>query len=237
MSKSLYLRKRFFSSLNTASRIRCLDDIPWYNETLAFEFRPNCSTMSVYNPADPTFIVGNVPIRTRQDTKEAIERSYQAWTSDLSSWRDFVTPARRASLLTRWSNLIEERAQDIASLMTLESGKTLTESIAEIHYAKSFLDYYAAEAIRLGGKVLPVAFSEASRPRGQGMTLEQPIGVTALITPWNFPLAMITRKVAPALAAGCTVLIKPSERTPLSAIVIGQLAQEAGIPSDVIQVL
>lgn len=127
--------------------------------------------------------------------------------------------------------------------MTLESGKPLAESKGEVNYAASFLDYYAAEAIRPtsagGGFIIPTPFVDAARaaPRGQIMAIQQAVGVTALITPWNFPMAMITRKAGPALAAGCTAVVKPSELTPLSAIALKHLAERAGIPSHVFQIV
>ena len=128
-------------------------------------------------------------------------------------------------------------------IMTMESGKPLPESKGEIAYAASFLDYYAGEAIRPtssgGGTIIPTTFIDAtsSSPKGKILSFKEAIGVTAMITPWNFPLAMITRKVGPALATGCTSIVKPSELTPLSAIALKSLCDKAGIPKGVFELL
>ena len=191
-------------------------------------------TFDVANPADHTHIVAQVPLQTRQDCERMIHFSSMA----LPGWRDGTTAAHRASLLLRWSRLIHDNRLDIATIMTLESGKPLVESLGEVNYGASFLDYYAAEAIRPnnGGFLIPTPFSHPDgSPRGHVMAMQQAIGVTALITPWNFPIAMITRKVGPALAAGCTAIIKPSELTPLTAVALQTLAIEAGIPENVVQ--
>ena len=125
--------------------------------------------------------------------------------------------------------------------MTLESGKPLAESQSEVQYGRSFLDYYAAEAVRPNGFLVPTPFTSTScgqeQPKGHIMALQQAVGVTALLTPWNFPLAMVTRKLGPALAAGCTAIVKPSELTPLTALAIHALARQAGIPKAVVQVI
>jgi succinate-semialdehyde dehydrogenase/glutarate-semialdehyde dehydrogenase len=129
-----------------------------------------------------------------------------------------------------------------AKIMTLESGKPLYESIGEITYGTSFLDYYAAEAIRPsaagGGFMVPSPFSHPNgAPRGKIMAFNEAVGVVSLITPWNFPIAMITRKVAPALGVGCTVVLKPSELTPLTALTLQTLAKRAGVPNGVLEVM
>ncbi|KAG7368433.1 succinate semialdehyde dehydrogenase [Nitzschia inconspicua] len=150
----------------------------------------------------------------------------------------------RASLLTKWSTLMQENAQDLATIMTLESGKPLAESRGEVQYARSFLDYFAAEAVRAtgagGGFMVPTPFQQANgttSPKGHIMAVQQAVGVSAMIAPWNFPLAMITRKVGPALAAGCTAVAKPSELTPLSAVTLKNLADRAGIPQGVFELI
>lgn len=138
---------------------------------------------------------------------------------------------------------MEEHCDDLATICTLESGKPLRESVAEVNYARSFLDYYAHEALRPtsagGGMMIPTPFatSAAAEPRGHIMAVQQAVGVSALICPWNFPLAMITRKVGPALAAGCTAVVKPSELTPLSAIALYNLASRAGIDAGVFELV
>ena len=193
---------------------------------------------AVHNPAQPDDIVAHVPRCTRQDVKDAIDRSAAA----LPEWRDKTTAKYRSSLLTKWSRLIQDNIDDIATIMTLESGKPLAESKGEVAYGTSFLDFYAAEAIRPtsagGGILMPTPFEHVDgSPRGTIMATQQAVGVTGLITPWNFPIAMITRKAGPALAAGCTAVVKPAALTPLTAMALDTLAKEAGIPSDVFQLV
>jgi succinate-semialdehyde dehydrogenase/glutarate-semialdehyde dehydrogenase len=193
------------------------------------------ATFEVINPASPDSVLANIP---SMDAKAAIQESHET----LPAWRDETTASARASLLNAWSSLIKSNLEDLATIMTLETGKPLAESRGEVRYAASFLDYYAAEAIRPtgagGGFLVPSAFETPSgAPRGQIMAIQQAVGVTALITPWNFPMAMITRKVGPALAAGCTAIVKPSEWTPLSAIALKNLADRAGLPPSVFQLV
>lgn len=185
------------------------------------------------------------------DTKEAITRA----SSALASWKDGTTASHRSNLLLKWSSLIKENANDIATVMTYESGKPIAESHGEIMYGTSYLDYYAAEALRPtsagGGSIIPTPFVSTTTttpslggvtttttiPRGRIMTVNEAVGVCGLITPWNFPIAMITRKVGPALAAGCTVVLKPSELTPLTAIILRVLANRAGLPPGVFELI
>jgi len=150
------------------------------------------ASFEVRNPADPESVVGYAPIMGVDHAKRAIERSH----SVLPSWRDGTTAQSRSTLIQKWSQLIKDNAQDIATIMTLESGKPLQESKAEVAYGTSFLDYYAAEAIRPtgagGGFLVPTPFVQSNAsPRGQVMAIQQAVGVTALITPWNFPIAMV----------------------------------------------
>lgn len=195
----------------------------------------------VVDPASPETILAEVPVQDGEDAKSSIEKCHEA----LSSWRDDTTATFRASLLTKWSNLILENAKDLATIMTLESGKPLAESQGEVEYARSFLDFFAAEAVRStgagGGFIVPTPFAQQpgtnNIPKGQIMAIQQAVGVSALIAPWNFPLAMITRKVAPALAVGCTAVAKPSELTPLSAIALKNLADRAGFPPGVFELV
>jgi len=189
---------------------------------------------SVYNPANPDEVVGEVPLQTRSDATQAIERS----ASVLSTWRDGTTTGYRASLLTKWSGLIKENREDLATIITLESGKPLAESRKEVSSGASFLEYYAAEAIRPNGFLSPTTFSHPDgSPRGHIMAVQKAVGVVGLITPWNFPINMIMRKSGPALAAGCTAVIKPSDLTPLTALAVQNLAQRAGFPENVIQLM
>ena len=195
-------------------------------------------SFDVFNPADPTELVGSAPLYTRQDAKMSTERSGMA----LQPWRDGTTAAHRSSLLRSWSNLIQQHEGEIAEIITAESGKPFAEARGEVQYGKSFLDFYASEAIRTtgagGGFLSPTPFATAQgEPRGHVLAFNEAVGVTAMITPWNFPIAMITRKVAPALAVGCTALLKPSELTPLTAVTLHNLAIEAGIPEGVFELM
>lgn len=155
---------------------------------------------------------------------DAANRAGPAWRSK--------TAKQRAALLMRWFQLMHEHADDLARIMTAEQGKPLAEAKGEVGYAASFIEWFAEEARRIYGESIP-----SNDPTKRFLTLKQPIGVCAAITPWNFPLAMITRKVAPALAAGCTVVVKPAEQTPLSALALAELAQRAGLPAGVLNVL
>ncbi|KAL3937141.1 MAG: hypothetical protein SGBAC_007679 [Bacillariaceae sp.] len=192
-------------------------------------------SFSVFDPASSGTVLADVQ---SVDAAEAILKSKDA----LGSWRDDTTASFRSACLSEWSRLVKSNIEDLATIMTLESGKPLAESRGEVNYAASFLDYYAAEAIRPsgagGGFMVPSPFATPSGgPKGNVLAVQQAVGVCALISPWNFPMAMITRKAGPALAAGCTAVVKPSELTPLSAIALENLAKQAGIPSDVFQVV
>lgn len=183
-------------------------------------------TFPVENPATGD-ILTMVPDAGAAETQAAIE----AASSALPGWS--VTPApARAALLRKVAALMVERKERLATVMTLEQGKPLTEALGEITYAASFLSWFAGEAERVYGQIVP-----ASAANKRILVLRQPVGVVALITPWNFPAAMLTRKLGPALAAGCTVLCKPAEQTPLSALEIGRLFVEAGAPAGVVNIL
>lgn len=202
----------------------------WPNESPAVD-----KNFQVYDPASPSTVLAEVSTR---DPRKTIEKCSDA----LPSWRDKTTASHRAYLLTKWSELMASNSDDLATIMTLESGKPLAEAYGEVNYARSFLDYFAAEAIRPngagGGFMIPSPFPGADGgPKGHAMAVQQAVGVSAMVTPWNFPLAMITRKVGPALAAGCTAVAKPSELTPLSAIALRNLASRAGIPDGVFELV
>jgi len=182
--------------------------------------------IDVINPATGD-LVARVPMASASDTVAAIEAARVA----LPLWKA-RTAAERSQLLERWFDLIEERAQAIAHTMVLEQGKPLTEAMGEVTYAASFVKFFAEEAKRLYGEIIP----SISRDKRNLVTREA-VGVCAAITPWNFPAAMVTRKAAPALAAGCTMVIKPSELTPLTALLLVELAHEAGIPAGVLNVV
>ena len=184
------------------------------------------ATHSVANPAtrEP---IGTVPDMGAAETRRAIEAAASAFPS----WAAH-TARERAVILRRWFDLMMANQEDLATLMTAEQGKPLAESKGEIAYAASFIEWFAEEGKRLYGDVIPQHQSDK-----RNIVLRQPIGVVAAITPWNFPAAMITRKVAPALAAGCTVVVKPASQTPYSALALTALATRAGVPAGVINVV
>jgi succinate-semialdehyde dehydrogenase/glutarate-semialdehyde dehydrogenase len=180
----------------------------------------------VENPAtlEP---VGYVPDATEKEAKAAVDAAHNAFLK----WSK-TSAYERAELLENWYTSIENRLEEIATIMTLEQGKPLAEAKGEMKYASSFVKWYAEEAKRNYGEIIPA--SVASK---RILVKKQAVGVVAAITPWNFPAAMITRKVAPALAAGCTVVIKPAEQTPLTALMLAECAHEAGIPEGVINIV
>jgi succinate-semialdehyde dehydrogenase/glutarate-semialdehyde dehydrogenase len=183
-------------------------------------------TVSVDNPATGE-ILGTVPRFGADETRWAIGAAAAA----LVTWR--ATTARtRAQILRRWADLMIEHQDDLARLMTLEQGKPLAESRGEVAYAASFLEWFGEEAKRIYGDTIP-----GHQPDKRIVVIKQPIGVVACITPWNFPLAMITRKVGPALASGCTVVAKPASQTPFSALALAELASRAGVPKGVFNVI
>jgi succinate-semialdehyde dehydrogenase / glutarate-semialdehyde dehydrogenase len=180
------------------------------------------ATVDIHDPATGEKIAA-VPDMGVAETRRAIEAASAAWPA----WRG-LTAKQRGAILRQWFDLIVAHADDLAMLMTREQGKPLTEARGEAMYAASFVEWFAEEAKRTYGDVIPQTIA------GQRLiVLKQPIGVCAAITPWNFPAAMITRKVAPALAAGCPVVVKPAEQTPLTALALADLAERAGFPAGV----
>lgn len=183
-------------------------------------------TLPVHNPATGE-LIGHIPKLGYDATVAAIaaaEKAQPAWAA--------LPAAERARILRRWHGLMLEHADDLARLMTIEQGKPLAEARGEISYAASFIEWFAEEGKRIDGEIL-----QAPKAGQQLLVTRQPIGVCAAITPWNFPAAMITRKAGPALAAGCTMVLKPAENTPYSAMALGVLALEAGIPAGVLQII
>ena len=180
----------------------------------------------VDNPADGS-VVGSVPTCGAAETKRAIEAANAA----LPAWRA-LTAKQRAGLLRKWFELMLTHADDLALILTTEQGKPLAEAKGEILYGASFIEWFAEEGKRVYGDVIP-----PHMPDKRLIVLKQPIGVCAAITPWNFPNAMITRKAGPALAAGCTIVLKPAEQTPFSALAMVELAHRAGIPKGVFNIV
>ncbi|MBP6496678.1 MAG: NAD-dependent succinate-semialdehyde dehydrogenase [Psychrobacter sp.] len=184
------------------------------------------ATIKVSNPFNGD-VIGTVPSLTAADVNDAVTYSHETQITWAAK-----TPQERAQLLQKWADLIDANKEDLAIIMTAEQGKPLAESRGEIGYANSFIRWFAEEGKRVYGDVIPTTNSQL-----RYVVLKQPVGVCAAITPWNFPAAMITRKAAPALAAGCTIIIKPATETPFSALALGALAEQAGIPAGVIQVV
>jgi len=184
------------------------------------------ATFDVTNPATGETL-GTVPYMGSAETRRAIEAAKNAWTD----WRR--QPAKeRSALLRRWNDLMVANVDDLGKLMTAEQGKPLAEAKGEVLYAASFIEWFAEEAKRVYGDTIPSPWNDRRL-----VVIKEPIGVCAAITPWNFPAAMITRKAGPALAAGCTMVAKPAESTPLSALALAVLAERAGIPVGVFNVL
>ncbi len=184
------------------------------------------STIEVDNPATEA-VLGKVPKMGETETNKAIDAANAAFPA----WRD-KSAAERANLLEAWHDLMMQHQDDLGRLMTLEQGKPLAEAKGEIAYAASFLKWFSEEARRAYGDTIPGA-----KPGQRIVVIKQPIGVTAAITPWNFPSSMITRKAGAALAAGCTMVVKPASATPYSALALAELAERAGIPAGVFNVI
>ena len=184
------------------------------------------ATIDVTNPADDS-VIGTVPRLTAGDVRSAIDAANKA----LPGWRD-TSAKERSRLMRRWYDLCMAHQDDLGMLLTLEQGKPLAEAKGEIAYGSSFIEWFAEEAKRIYGDIIPAATMDR-----RIVVLKQPVGVVAAITPWNFPNAMITRKAGAALAAGCTIVIKPASATPYSALALAQLAAEAGIPAGVLNVV
>jgi succinate-semialdehyde dehydrogenase/glutarate-semialdehyde dehydrogenase len=197
-------------------RQQCLIDGRWTGEPRT----------TVYNPATGTALA-RVPHFGAAETREAVEaaqRAFPGWSGCLAK--------ERSAILRRWFELQLAHAEELAQIMTAEQGKPLAEARGEVAYGASFVEFFAEEAKRVYGETIPT-----HKKGGRIIVHKQPIGVVGAITPWNFPFAMITRKVSPALATGCTVVIKPAPDTPLTALALGALAQEAGIPDGVLNIV
>ena len=200
-------------------RQRCYIDGAWADAD-------DGGTIDVDNPADNS-VIGTVPRMGAGETRRAIEAANDAYPG----WRA-RTGKERAAILRRWYELVIENQEDLAVLMTTEQGKPLAESMGEIVYGASFIEWFAEEAKRIYGDTIPQHQHDK-----RIVVVKEPVGVVASITPWNFPNAMITRKCAPALAAGCTVVAKPATQTPYSAFALAELAERAGVPKGVLNIV
>jgi len=189
-------------------------------------WRDGTNAIAVTNPADGS-IIGMVPNLGAEEALQAVGAAAEA----LPGWRS-LSGKDRAVILRRWCELMVAHADDLAAILTAEQGKPLAEAKAEVTYAAGFLEWFAEEARRVRGEVLT-----PHRADMRLSVLREPVGVVAAVTPWNFPLAMITRKAGPALAVGCTMVLKPSEITPLSALALAQLGEEAGLPPGVLNIV
>lgn len=186
----------------------------------------NGETLEVHNPATGV-LVGTVPSLGREEIREAIAAANTSW----KDWRS-RTAHERSRILRRWYDLIVAHQDDLAMIMTAEQGKPLIEARGEVLYGASFVEWFAEEAKRVYGDTIPMG-----QPGKRIVVLKEPVGVSAAITPWNFPSAMITRKAAPALAAGCPVIVKPAAQTPFSALALARLADDAGFPHGIFNVV
>ncbi len=215
------------ASSTAASRI-ALSDPKLFREACYIDGQwvESRETIAVDNPATGE-IVGAVPRLGRAETRRAIAAAARAFPA----WRRTVAK-ERAAIMRRWFDLMMANQEDLARLMTIEQGKPLTESKGEVAYAASFLEWFGEEAKRIYGDTIP-----HHQPDKRIVVIKEPIGVVACITPWNFPLAMITRKAGPAIAAGCTVVLKPASQTPFSALALAELAERAGVPKGVLNVI
>ena len=183
-------------------------------------------TFDVVNPANGE-VLATLPDGGREEMRRAIDAAAEVQRE----WGE-TTAVYRAGILREAARLMHERKEHLAKVMTLEQGKPLAESRGEIGYAASFVEWFAEEGKRVYGETIPASF-----PDKRLLVIKRPVGVAAAITPWNFPAAMITRKLAPALAAGCAMVIKPSELTPLSALELAKIFEEAGLPGGVLSVV
>ncbi len=200
-------------------RQKCYVDGAWIGADDGNTFRVN-------NPADDSTL-GSAPSLGKAETRRAIKAAEAAWPA----WRA-KTAKERAAILNRWYRLMVANADDLATIMTMEQGKPLAEAKGEVVYAASFIEWFAEEGKRVYGDTIP-----ENAPGRRIIVTKEPIGVVACITPWNFPSAMITRKAAPALAAGCTVVARPASQTPFSAFALAELATRAGMPAGVFNVI
>ncbi|MBJ7314011.1 NADP-dependent succinate-semialdehyde dehydrogenase [Rugamonas sp. CCM 8940] len=203
----------------TLLRQQCHIDGKWFDAD-------DATTVAVTNPATGATI-GTIPHMGAAETKRAIEAANAAWPA----WRK-KSAKERATILRKWNDLMLENADDLALIMTAEQGKPLAEAKGEIVYAASFIEWFAEEGKRVSGDTM-----QSPWPDRRIVVTKEPIGVCAAITPWNFPAAMITRKVGPALAAGCPIIVKPAELTPFSALALAVLAERAGMPAGVFNVV
>ncbi|WP_368884850.1 NAD-dependent succinate-semialdehyde dehydrogenase [Providencia vermicola] len=186
----------------------------------------SAKTLTVTNPVDQS-VLGTIPSLSVEQVNNAIIQAHEG----MLSWSK-LTAKQRSIILHRWFTLIEANVDDLGLLMTLEQGKPFNEAKGEIRYAASFIEWFAEEGKRVYGETIPQTVTS-----NRILTIKQPIGVCSAITPWNFPAAMITRKAAPALAAGCSMLIKPASETPFTALALAELAAQAGIPAGVFNVV
>ncbi len=198
---------------------QCLINGQWVNSD-------ENKTIDVINPATGECI-NKIPHLSENQIQEAINSANNA----LPAWKK-ITATERTKLLKTWLQLVEQHAHELACMIVEEQGKPYAEALGEVHYAASYIEFYQEEIKRISGDILPSPF-----PDSRVFVIKQAVGVVGIITPWNFPIAMMVRKVAPALAAGCTCVIKPDEKTPLSAFSIIALAQQAGIPAGVLNVV
>ena len=209
-----------------STRKRTLTSLVLERPIIDEEIDRSPESFEVINPANGE-IISNVPDQGKNETEAAIDQAYETF----QTWR-YTTAKERSNLLRKWFDLCVHHQEDLAKLLTSEQGKPIAESRGEIAYGSGFLEWFSEEARRMNGETIPSPIATK-----QMLFIREPVGVAAIITPWNFPNAMITRKIGAALACGCTTVIKPSEDTPLSALAVAALAEEAGFPKGVINIV
>ena len=219
MATATELAKGVYLQDSSLLRQQCYIDGQWHDAD-------NGATLDVTNPANNQ-LIGTVPKMGAAEARRAIDAANKAYPA----WRA-KTAKERAAILRKWFELIMENQEDLALLMTAEQGKPLAESKGEIAYGASFIEWFAEEAKRVYGDTIPTPMGDR-----RIVVTKEPIGVVGCITPWNFPNAMITRKAGPAMAAGCTVVVKPANLTPYSALALCELAERAGVPAGVLNIL
>ena len=210
----------------TLQRVDLIESRHFINGRWCSSLNETVPTMAVTDPSSGA-VIGLVPNACAIDAKAALDAAADAF----QTWK--TVPAKeRASIIKRWNDLIISHQEDLGRLISLEQGKPLSEGRGEVLYAASYVEWFAEQATRSNGEIIPSPFQNKRL-----MTVKEPVGVVAVITPWNFPAAMIARKIAPALAAGCTVVAKPAEDTPLTALALAKLAEEAGVPNGVLNIV
>jgi len=225
-TSTVFLHKQFWTNLRQCSSVALMMEGLENKAFLNGQFIEKTATFPVYNPYNGE-VIGKAADCSQQDAEEAIEVAKNAF----KSWKK-TTAKERHTILKNWYKLMMDNQRSLAETITLENGKVINEAMGEVAYAASFIEWLAEECRRCYGMTIP-----SNTTSKRFVTIKQPIGVSAMITPWNFPIAMVTRKAGAAIAAGCSVVLKPSEETPFTSLAIAKLSVEAGLPPGVFNVL